>query len=46
GSLDLVKTNYISSNLANMLFEVDNININSNYFESDPTFYILNDRDD
>ncbi|CAG8794770.1 3283_t:CDS:1, partial [Cetraspora pellucida] len=45
-SLDLVKTDYISSDLADMLFEIDNININSNYFESDQTSYILNDRDD
>ena len=37
GSSDLVKTDYISSDLADMLFEVDNININSNYFESDQT---------
>ncbi|CAG8783004.1 10117_t:CDS:1, partial [Cetraspora pellucida] len=46
GSSDLVKTDYISSDLADMLFEVDNININLNYFESDQTSYILNDHDD
>ncbi|CAG8741713.1 4763_t:CDS:1, partial [Cetraspora pellucida] len=46
GPSDFVNTDYISDDSVDMLFEVDVANINSNYFDSDPTFDILDDRND
>jgi len=46
GPSDFVNTDYISGDSVDMLFEVDVANINSNYFDSDPTFDILDDYND